>query len=70
MSTSEVEAGSGGAAAVGTSGSLAWAFEQFFTTATLTIASIDDTWEHALIEEDQASATRRFVRVKVSYTQL
>jgi hypothetical protein len=37
-----------------------------WSTATLTITPIDDTWERVLIEDDQASATKRFARVKVS----
>jgi hypothetical protein len=39
------------------------------STASPTITPIDDTWERVLIEDDQPSATKRFARVKVSYTQ-
>jgi len=39
------------------------------STATPTITPIDDTWERVLIEDDQPSATKRFARVRVSYTQ-
>ena len=38
------------------------------STATPTITSIDDTWEHVLVEDDQPTSTKRFARVKVSYT--
>ena len=39
------------------------------STATPTIIDIDSTWERVLIEDDQPTATKRFARVKVSYTQ-
>ena len=39
------------------------------STATPTIIDIDSTWERVLLEDDQPAATKRFARVKVSYTQ-
>jgi hypothetical protein len=38
------------------------------STATPTIIDIDSTWERVLIEDDQPAATKRFARVKVSYS--
>lgn len=39
------------------------------TTATPVVTSIDETWERVVIEDTLPNAPRRFVRVKVTYTQ-
>lgn len=38
-------------------------------TASPTITSIDETWERVVIEDTTLNATRRFARVKLTYTQ-